>query len=333
MTPEMHVTSLLRALDLSSRDLDKMRSGHEKWPGWCFVPFSVWASSLARSRRSLEKANAITYGVTVVPWRYSRSVYRFDPDVYRELIETPFSGEIPEEVLLRLPEWSVFVEMQEESVSGFFASLDFLSPGQADLLFVFCMGEHLIPFNIRLSCGTIENSLAQCLKEFEAMVGEGDELKEEYAKLLADNLAHVKIEGGIGVVKEGFEKVLGEDLSLVKKALSLVLYICSDEAEIRDRDAPDWEPGFPRPKITKGKEQLFPADRNRIVEVGRELGAQLREGAVHSEPGAPTGRTVRPHLRRGHWHGFWTGPRKENRDQQKFVLKWLPPLFVHGRGQ
>lgn len=28
---------------------------------------------------------------------------------------------------------------------------------------------------------------------------------------------------------------------------------------------------------------------------------------------------------------FWTGPRKENRDQHKFVLKWLPPLFVHGR--
>ena len=127
MTPESCVTRILRTLDLSSRDLDKIRSGHEKWPRWCFVPFSVWTSSLVRSSRSLEKVKEITCGVTVVPWRYSRSVYRFDPDVYRELVETPFSGDIPQEVLLRLPEWSVFVEMQEESVSGFFASLDYAS--------------------------------------------------------------------------------------------------------------------------------------------------------------------------------------------------------------
>ena len=120
-------------------------------------------------------------------------------------------------------------------------------------------------------------------------------------------------------------------MSLLRKALSLVLYICSDEAEIRDRNAPDWEPSFPRPKVTKGEERLFPADRNRVVDVGRELGAMLREGAEKREPSAPTGRSVRPHLRRGHWHGFWTGPRKENRDQQRFFLKWLPPVFVHGR--
>lgn len=333
MTPESCVTNILRTLDLSSRDLDKIRSGHEKWPRWCFVPYSVWTSSLVRSSRSLEKVNEITNGVTVVPWRYSRSVYRFDPDVYRELVETPFSGEIPQEVLLRLPEWSVYVEMQEETVSGFFASLDYVSPERAELLFVFCEEESLTPFNIRLSSGTIENSFAQTLKEFEPLVGDNNELKADYTKVLGPNSSHVKFDGGVDGVRKELTEVLGEDLSLVKKALSLILYICSDEAEIRDRDAPDWEPGYPRPKMTKGQERLFPADRNRIVDVGRELGAMLREGAAHGEPGAPTGRTVRPHLRRGHWHGFWRGPRKENRDLQKFVLKWLPPIYVHGRGQ
>lgn len=333
MTPESCVTNILRTLDLSSRELDKIRSGHEKWPRWCFVPYSVWTSSLVRSSRSLEKVKEITCGVTVVPWRYSRSVYRFDPDVYRELVETPFSGDIPQEVLLRLPEWSVFVEMQEESVSGFFASLDYASPERAELLFVFCIEGRLTPFNIRLSSGTIENSFAQTLKEFEALVGDNNELKADYTKVLGPNSSHVKFDGGVDGVRKELTEVLGEDLSLVKKALSLILYICSDEAEIRDRDAPDWEPGYPRPKMTKGQERLFPADRNRIVDVGRELGAMLRESSVRSEPGAPTGRTVRPHLRRGHWHGFWTGPRKENRDLQKFVLKWLPPIYVHGRGQ
>lgn len=307
MSPETHVTTLLRSLDISSRDIDKIRQGHDKWPRWCFAPFTVWATSFVRSRQDLRKINDITSAITVIPWRYSRSVYRFDPDVYRELVATPFSGEIPEEILLRLPEWSIYVEMQGEPVSGFFSSLEYVSPGKAELRFVFCTEERLMPFYIALSAGTIEKSFEDCLREYEVVAGGSDKVKVEYTELL------------------------GEDLSLVKKALSLVLYVCSDEAEIRDRDAPDWEPSFPRPKVSKGVERLFPADRNRTVEVGRELGAMLREGAVRSESSAPTGRSVRPHMRRGHWHGFWTGPRKENRDQQKFVLKWLPPLFVHGR--
>ena len=310
MTPESCVTTLLRSLDLSSRDLDRIRSGHDQWPRWCFAPFTAWIKSIVRTKRDFEKAFDISCAITVVPWRYSRSVYQFDPDVYRELIDTSLSGDLPEEVLLRLPEWSVYVEMQEETVSGFFSSLEYVSPGKVELRFVFCAGERLIPFYIALSAVTIEKSFEKCLREYGAVAGESD----------ADR------------AKAGYEEILGKNLSLVKKALSLVLYICSDEAEIRDRDAPDWGPALPRPKVTKGQERLFPADRNRIVEVGRELGAMLREGASHGEPGAPTGRTVRPHLRRGHWHGFWTGPRKENRDQQKFVLKWLPPVFVHGRG-
>lgn len=309
VSPDIHVTNLLRSLDLSSRDLDKIRQGHDKWPRWCFAPFTVWATSFVRSRQDLRKINEMTSAITVIPWRYSRSVYRFDADVYCELVATPFSGEIPEEVLLRLPEWSIFVEIQGESVSGFFSSLEYVSPGKAELRFVFCGQDRLTPFYIVLSSGTIEKSFAECLKEYEAVAGESD----------AD------------MVKKGLQERFGENLSLVKKALSLVLYICSNEAEIRDRDAPDWEPSFPRPKVTKGEERLFPADRNRVVDVGRELGAMLREGAAQSEPSAPTGRSVRPHMRRGHWHGFWTGPRKDNRDQQKFVLKWLPPLFVHGR--
>lgn len=199
MTPEQHVSALLRSLELSSRDIDKIRASHDKWPRWGFAPFAVWATSTVRSRRDLKKVNDITSAITVVPWRYSRSVYRFDPDVYRELIATPFTGELPEEVLLRLPDWSVFIEMQDESVSGFFASLEYVSPGKTELRFVFCAGDRLVPFYIALSAGTIEKSFEECLKEYETVAGESDKVKAEYMELL------------------------GEDLALVKKAISLVL--------------------------------------------------------------------------------------------------------------
>lgn len=305
--PETYVSDLLRSLKISSRDLDHIRSGHENWPKWCFAPFIHWCSTL----EGKDKQGLLMYAVGIIPWRYSRSIYRFDQDVYQELIETPFTGEIPEEVLLRLPEWSVFVEMREESVDGFFASLDYNLPGDIALRFIFCDTLRVIPFCLELSAGTVENCIEERLKIVEKQSGKGS--RGEFSEALVQDF--------------------GENLSLVRKALSLLLYICSDGAEIRDRDAPDWKPCFPRPKYTKGRERLFPADRNRIVDVGLDLGAEIRESAARIAPSAPTGRTVRPHLRRGHWHGFWTGPRKENRDQQRFVLKWLPPTYVHGRGE
>lgn len=41
---------------------------------------------------------------------------------------------------------------------------------------------------------------------------------------------------------------------------------------------------------------------------------------VHKAHASP-----RPHIRRAHWHNFWTGPKDGDR---KLVLKWLAPSFV-----
>lgn len=63
--------------------------------------------------------------------------------------------------------------------------------------------------------------------------------------------------------------------------------------------------------------------------IGEKTGAMLRKARREAFEHEPTGRTVAPHIRRAHWHGFWTGPRKGPQAvNQKFVLKWLPPIFV-----
>lgn len=43
-------------------------------------------------------------------WRHTKGIYRFDPDVYQELINTPLDRALPSERLLRLPEWCVAIE-------------------------------------------------------------------------------------------------------------------------------------------------------------------------------------------------------------------------------
>ena len=45
--------------------------------------------------------------------------------------------------------------------------------------------------------------------------------------------------------------------------------------------------------------------------------------------GTPTGRTVRPHLRRAHWHLYWTGEGSRHDPARAIpVLRWLPPIPV-----
>ena len=63
-----------------------------------------------------------------------------------------------------------------------------------------------------------------------------------------------------------------------------------------------------------------------ITEVGFHIGSELREYKRRASSSQHLGGTVRPHMRRAHWHRFWTGPRDGER---KLVLKWLAPIFVN----
>lgn len=44
-----------------------------------------------------------------------------------------------------------------------------------------------------------------------------------------------------------------------------------------------------------------------------------------SEP--TTHNSPRPHMRRGHWHHFWTGPKNEP-ENRLLVLRWLSPMVI-----
>jgi len=70
---------------------------------------------------------------------------------------------------------------------------------------------------------------------------------------------------------------------------------------------------------------MFPAAGPVFFDVGARIGPQLRKAREESDRDAETGRSVRPHLRRGHHHGFWIGPRDGDRT---LVYRWLPPLLV-----
>ena len=98
-----------------------------------------------------------------------------------------------------------------------------------------------------------------------------------------------------------------------------VAYICSLNADIRPSYAP---PKGVRENRAKRRSSATWHD------VGYRIGADLRayRRYARAESGHRGG-TVRPHMRRAHWHRYWTGPMDGER---RLVLKWLAPTAVNG---
>ena len=99
--------------------------------------------------------------------------------------------------------------------------------------------------------------------------------------------------------------------------LNALAYLCSANSDIAAVYSPTAEK---RRNNAKRRSQAT------WHEVGYRIGAELRNyNRTKHKRGEKTGRTVRPHMRRAHWHRFWVGPRDGDR---RLVLKWLAPTMV-----
>lgn len=249
---------------------------------------------------------------TLGTWRMTQGIYRFDPALYAPLISTPLTGDFPTEILMRLPEWCVYIETpglvfssrtgSTHSLLGVWARLE---KEQDSLFFSLVIGldiagsklirHHYIPM-----VGSLSAAIDICLKNS----------KEE------DPVAKKTI------------------TSYIEPIINLLLYLCADGAEI---DGKHGQPGNPLPRKTRRDGvKLFAADGPATWDVGVRMGAALRR-AYHAAELSQGGENAgpRPHIRRAHWHGFRSGPRlrKDGTEipaaMRKFDLRWLPPIAVN----
>lgn len=284
------------------------------WPGWCYLPFAGW---LAVASETLADGNAPPQALPVFAarlaavgtWRMSKGVYRFDADLYGEIVDTPVEGEIPCEVLRRLPEWCVYVETpgfecDGENILGFFAHLEKEENSDNE--------ELVMLINTEKSCSL-------------EIVHLGDYSLDDGIRIALEKYGSY-IPGGLsGEARATLMRRSGRRL---EPLLSLLLYLCSANAEIGN-DAR--KPRNPKPvRASNGKKKVLAAGNTRIWDVGERVGAAIRKGreaARFSGGGASAGggASKRPHVRRAHWHGYWYGPREGDR-VYKYV--WIPPTHV-----
>lgn len=106
--------------------------------------------------------------------------------------------------------------------------------------------------------------------------------------------------------------------------LNACQYLCASNAEIRDLKISKND----RPVISVGRKRK--AVNVQVSEIGYRIGQRFEkmyqdQSDISVSKGGYKGIKKRPHVRRAHWHHYWTGTGRTNLE-----VRWLEPVFVMG---
>lgn len=291
--------------------------GELTWPSWCFIPLAAVYAVLSKGL-TLDPDKHFEIGMmgALASWRVSQGIYRFDPDVLQELLDTEIDNELQIDLFFRLPEWCVYIEIDRDieligHVHGFFVHLeDDAKDHHPELRFVLLYDENFIVLPFHLTSTKINDCL-EATRQYTI-----SNIQKDGAKM-KDFLHNQKL------MKEIYDQCLFP-------FLPLVMYLCTEEPDFLENQIAAM-PKRPKPTKTKNGMRWFEAPKLTTWEIGYRIGAALRIAKnKHAAEGSPDSdregyhAKKTPHIRRAHFHTFFRG---ENRAER--FLKWLPPIPVN----
>ena len=319
-----------------------------EWPKHFFVPAEVWFSYCRKQNETEHLAEGFDvdnwvavkslFLAALCPWRYTQGIYRFTPSLGKALAASTLKGNIPCEVLMRLPQWSIYVETpsirhEGKTLIGFWAFLQNADAGMEKA-------------ELGLLLNLVDVDLTQSLEPMLlpiASVSLEAVLRARYDTWLSRPESVID---GVRLSEKGLRAAYAEEsvkavmferyIHLYQPILAMLLYLCTTEPDIVSHRQPGLKPANNYGKTLKQGFRLFPAEGPHIWHVGQTLEASLadhyRELPQEALSQAGEKREVRAHVRSAHWHGYWKGPRPkaDQTDQREFIFHWIPPLFVRG---
>lgn len=285
------------------------KEGLPPWPDWCYAPMaaSFAVASKGKADTFYEKWSFVSLSAEIAalaPWRISKEVFVIDEELKKLLSEQGGETDIPTEILLSLPYQCFYIELDNFLISG-----------------VHCCGV-FVHLEYDVNNGDRELRLLY-LADDGRTLGMPIHIDE---KNLMENLKHTAREAWrnarVGVSEDTLEE-LEYDLG---QTLQLILYILANNADI--------EPNSEQALITKRSATIKDKySEIRKWNVGERIGNAIRKSRLVpkdeakdiSEP--TTHASPRAHMRRGHWHHFWTGPRSAP-EERKLILRWVAPTAI-----
>lgn len=296
--------ALLRSINNEMPEAwDLMKILHEsngedhKWDERCYAPIGAAQAVTLQLLGHIDAIKA-TQIAALAPWRRSKDVFVLDPDMCQLLIEQADDDlEVPVEILLNLPYTCFYVETQQfEDVNGFFVHLEHdIHTDEKELRFLFLFKDGSA-YGYPLCL--VANTVSDCIKAMSL---------KDYSK------APSNIRRNVFQVQNSSHFV-----QLVSQLLQIVLYICASNADI--------QPNSEQFLVMKNFDEI----RDKYSEIhkwdlGVNIGSQIRRQSKILNPNK-SHTSPRTHIRRGHWHHFWRGSRRDN--SRELVLHWVAPTVV-----
>ncbi|EMO53904.1 AcrVA2 family anti-CRISPR protein [Leptospira noguchii] len=293
-------------IDIAKNALAQKDKDIPDWPDFVFAPLTNYFPLLFKNGINPNdphlsaKMLVVSQLAAIVPWSLSKGVYKITEELALELCESQSPDKIPTEILKKLPQWSIYIEIPENFIpgcNGFFCHLD-TNQGRDELKMLLDFDDKP-PYPLTLIMGdyTIDTALELFIKN----------IKTYYDSSKIDN---------------ALELIKIPQLDFLHKLLPLILYICADNSEI---SGPYSYNKYIQKTRYKKEFELKQADNVVVWDVGKELGIKIKKykQSVGFKDMGPKEKS--PHIRRAHWHHFWTG----NSEERKLILRWLSPIPVN----
>lgn len=259
-----------------------------------------------------ELGGAIADMSILLHFMYTRGSYKISKELFESIYDENVFEKTPVNIFHRMPQHSLYIDLTEVVGFEFGAFCHMIWDYQEDkkihasALFcnaIYCeSARHYFQFPTGGPV-TIKEALDKIRsqnQEYHDSIGTAEEMKS--ASVICDE----------GEVKNAYAKII-----------SVLLYICSQEADIELYNIKEPNQKNQRPKKIENNIRLKPALKTKEWIVGRNLERQVQEYNYYASSGY---RGVRPHIRRGHWHGYWKG----SAENKECMIKWLAPIIVKG---
>lgn len=308
--------------------IEMMREGKEtgKLPSWddiCYVPIAATFPITSHGKeeevlsfRNLEAIIDAGMLAALAPWRLYKQIFEFATETEEILFYQASDCAIPIEVLRNLPYPCIYIKIKTMTdVDGAFVFIENdMNTNRLELriMVVENDGDYILPIVIHLTPGgTIKDGIEEMKKE-------ANRVKNE---LGLDRLVISKYR----MNKESTEFIVNYASLIVQ----LILYICAQNKEV-ELDA-DQEKIYKAPASEKYVKDRYSEIRK--YNCGETIAKQIRgtygKNVVSitymKQKSSEQGSTKRPHVRRGHWHHYWTG----RGEKKELILKWQSPTFIH----
>lgn len=274
--------------------------GYPAWPTWCYVPIS-FALDVATSGAIVSNIEEIMPAMSaaqiiaaLAPWRVEKEVFVMDPDMELLLYKQADDIDIPTDTLMNIPYPCFYVQTSalfyaSQKVEGFFVHLEFNpSDSRRELRLLFVLEDRsVIGFPLHITDADIRTSILCTVQES----------NDDEALAL-----------------------------LLRESLQLILYLCSENAEIKKNPEQDT---FMRRFSTVIHDRY---SEIRKWDVGVRAGQAVRRYkrariSAIKDPCRPIAShsSMNPPVLRGRWqnHRMQTAE-----GELKLVIRWSAPTFI-----